>query len=106
MIWEYWREMVIKAEIFVCLKVVKLITFVKVLSEWHLCALCSITNQLLFCCASHWLLRDKFQAANSLYEAILVLFRGNQCLFNKQRKKERREFSFLSAIVASNDKHF
>jgi len=85
--------------------VVKLITFVKVLSEWHCCALCSIKSQMLFCGVSHWLLRDIFQAANSLYEAILVFFRGNQCLFSKQEKK-RKKSSLISAIVASNDKDF
>lgn len=62
----------------------ELITVVKVLSEWHYCALCSIKNQMYFCCASHWLWRDIFQAANSFYEAILVFFRikGKRELFS------------------------
>lgn len=60
---------------------------------------------MLFCCALHWLLRDAFQAANSLYEAILVVFRGSQCFFSKHREKKGKNLSF-SAVVASNDKDF
>lgn len=47
-----------KAEGFVSLKMVKFIAFVPVVSEWHCCALCSVKNEVLLCCASHWLLRD------------------------------------------------
>lgn len=96
--WEYWREIVLKAERLVCLKIVKLITFVHVLPEWHHCALCSVKNEVLFCCASHWLLRD-IPGWQVLVWSYFSFLQRKPMPFQQIEKKKEKESSFFFLLL-------